>query len=302
MRESHQLLEPETFAERRAINRTQAVARTSPIVWLNLVCLDAPIVAITWQWLFARSFHFSLPIASQAALFLSAWLIYLADRLADSWILRGEEPLSLRQQFCQRHQIGWFVSIAALTIVDLWIICRLLDRATIEIGALLGAISIAYLSVNYWLGKIWRFIPVKEMCIGLLFATGTAAALLPRLHFSREFFGSFVLFAALCSLNCIGIAMWERELDRAQHKNSIATRWHGVGFYFRAGIIVLASLGIIAGFFSGTSASLYCCIAASALLLGILDWSGETILRDQRTALADLILLTPLFLLPFGVA
>ena len=55
-----------------------------PVVWLNLVCLDAPLVSVAWLWLFARTFHATVDPVNCAALFLTAWLIYLADRLADS--------------------------------------------------------------------------------------------------------------------------------------------------------------------------------------------------------------------------
>lgn len=275
------------------------ISRISPITWLNLVCLDAPIVAISWQWLFAHSFHFSLSIPMRAALFLTAWLIYLADRLADTRTLRGGEPVSLRQEFCRRHQTVWFASIACLAGIDLWIIARMLNRETNQIGIILGLISLAYLSINYWLGKIWRFIPVKEICIGSLFAIGTAAALIPQTHGSTEIIESFVLFAALCSLNCIALAMWERDLDRVQGKNSVATRWHGIRAWFRFAVVGLAGAGIVAGSMTKIAPQLYLCLAASAFLLGLLDWSGEAISRDERAALADLVLLTPLFVLVF---
>jgi hypothetical protein len=151
--------------------------RLWPIVWLNLVCLDAPIVAVTWQWLFARSFHLSISMPVRLALFLTAWLIYLADRLADMWTLRTDDPRSLRQEFCRRHQTSWVVAIVAIAFVDFWIVVRQLDRSTIRIGLLLGAVSLLYLAVNYWLGKIWRAVPAKEICIGSLFAAGTVAGL-----------------------------------------------------------------------------------------------------------------------------
>ena len=299
MREIEQLTLSTPAARYERVDHSRAISRTPPVLWLNLVCLDAPIVALTWQWFFARSFHVSLGSGSRLALFLTAWLIYLADRLADTWKIYGNEPLSRRQQFCRRYQIAFFVSIALLAGIDLWIIVRMLDHATIGIGTVLGAISILYLSINYWLGKIWRFVPVKEICIGSLFALGTVAALIPRIHPSTEFVESFVLFAALCSLNCISIAMWERELDRAQRKNSIATRWHGTRSAFRLSAIILAGVAVS---FAKTEPALFGCLATSGVLLVLLDWAGEVIARDERTALADLVLLTPLLLLPFMIA
>lgn len=302
MRESHQLLASETYRAQKTIERDRVMTRPSPIVWLNLVCLDAPIVAITWQWLFGRSFHLSISMPTRVALFLTAWLIYLADRLADTWSLRINEPRSLRQQFCQRYQTRWFGAIVVLAIIDLWIISRHLDRAIIHVGILLGTFSLAYLAVNYWLGKIWRVVPAKELCVGSLFAIGTVASLLPKNDFSAEFPGSFLLFAALCSLNCISIAIWERDLDLAQRKNSIATRWNNVQVWSRVCVIALTMIAIVMALTTKPFTQLYWCICVSALLLGALDWVGDKIQRDERTALADLVLLMPALLFSAAMA
>lgn len=275
-------------------------ARISPIVWLNLLCLDAPFVAITWQWLFARSFGVSITASSRAALFLTAWLIYLADRLADTWALRLDDPRSLRQVFCRRYRGPYAVVIPSLALIDLWIVSRQLDRSTVHIGMMVGGFLLVYLTVNYWLGKIWRLFPAKEICIGSLFAIGTITALLPLVRPSLAFIEAFLLFAVLCSLNCISIAVWERELDHAQRKNSIATRWSGVRFYLRLGAMVLTVFAMAS--VTKTYAPLHICIGVSAALLGVLDWLGEQIQRDERTALADLVLLTPLSLLALGIA
>src|SRR3954447_10807188 len=78
-------------------------AFVTPLVWLNLVCLDAPLVAITWQLLFAKSFGIAVANGDTLALFLTAWLIYLADRLGDSMSLGAGGVMSLRQRFCRRH-------------------------------------------------------------------------------------------------------------------------------------------------------------------------------------------------------
>src|SRR2546423_10615236 len=81
-----------------------------------------------------------------------------------------------------------------------------------------------YLVANHPLGLIWRSLPAKELAIGTLFAAGTAVALLPQFPTAPAFAVAVIAFAALCSLNCVSIAGWERELDRRQHKISIVTR------------------------------------------------------------------------------
>ena len=37
-----------------------------------------------WQWLFAHTFQAHLDLSLRGLLFLTAWLIYLADRFADT--------------------------------------------------------------------------------------------------------------------------------------------------------------------------------------------------------------------------
>src|SRR4051794_22473425 len=95
-------------------SRASAAARKHgpPLTSLNLVCLDAPLVALAWLWLFARTFHAPLQISNAIALFLTAWLIYLGDRFADASNLKPDSRRSLRQEFCLRHREAWIATIA----------------------------------------------------------------------------------------------------------------------------------------------------------------------------------------------
>jgi len=290
---SNQLFEPDLSSQN---NQKLTRRRISPIVWLNLVCLDAPIVALTWQWLFARDFHVALPVAERVALFLTAWLIYLVDRLADVWNLSPLVSQSLRQEFCRKHWRGWIALCISVGLADLWVIFRNLDAEIIRAGIFVGVIALVYLTINYWLGKLWRFLPVKEMCVGSLFALGTVTTLFPRHALSLQLISALVLFATLCSLNCISIAVWERDLDVAQRKNSIATRWAGARLSLRPSAFVI---GILAAVCVGGSRAIGACLIVSTFLLGALDWSGTVIARDERTAIADLVLLTPLLVAVF---
>jgi hypothetical protein len=292
------LVEPKEVSRAGRLNCTQPQVRFSPLVWLNLLCLDAPIVAVAWQWLFGHSFHISLTGSSRVSLFVTAWVIYLADRFADAVSLRPEDPKSLRQQFCLYHAPKWVALLAGVAFLDGWIISRYLDEATVVAGLFVGAASLCYLATNYWLGGIWQIVPIKEISIGSLFAAGTIAALVPKVEqWSPALIASFLFFAFLCSLNCISIAIWERVLDQTQNKNSLATRWPAAGRYLRISVIVLACLSLVIGLVTKAPLIPFILIETSALLLGLLDLVGSRIPRDKRTALADLILLTPLLLL-----
>ena len=266
----------------------------APVVWLNLFCLDAPLVALVWQWLFARSFGAHLNWSLRALLFLTAWLIYLGDRFADTIRLRADSPRSERHQFCQEHMVGWWIAIVVIFVVDAGLALRTLDLQMLFLGGTLAVICAAYLFLNHLFGGRWRPIPMKEKAVGVLFAAGTTLAVvgqLPGLTISFAF--AVILFAMLCTLNCLCIASWERELDAAQGKTSLLTGWPAVARAlkpFGLFIIVMSLVLTLAWWFA---APLWICLAVSALLLIWLH-SASQIRRDHRTALADLVLLTPL--------
>src|ERR1051325_5995785 len=102
----------------------------SPLLWLNFVCLDPPLVAVCWQWLFGQSFHLPIPMGNRIALCLTAWLIYLADRFSDSIALRSNQQKSQRQQFCLQYRNIWLCAIGCVAVVDAG------DRAEPDIAVL----------------------------------------------------------------------------------------------------------------------------------------------------------------------
>lgn len=291
-----------------------AATKAGPVAWLNLVCLDAPIVAVLWLGLFARTFHVPVDPGNAVALFLTAWLIYLADRLADASSLKAGLPRSLRQEFCLRHREIWISALLLIGGFDLYVIWRSVSAGTFLAGIVVGILALTYLALNYPRGLIWRSLPAKELAIGLLFTAGTLVALLPA---AAPLTGVFVAcsfaFACLCSLNCISIASWERQLDRAQGKVSIAT--HHPGFARHTGKIcaALALVSFAMAMIYRPAAPAFVCACVSAVLLGWLNASADfkegrfqnrprrcvnrrslEMDRDRHTALADLVLLTPI--------
>lgn len=272
----------------------------SPIVWLNLFCLDAPLVALAWQWIFARSFGAHLTWPLRVLLFLTAWLIYLGDRFADSIRLPAGSPKSERHQFCQDHMVGWWIAIVVIFVVDAALAVRSLDLQMFLLGGTLAVICAVYLFLNHLLGGRWRPIPMKEKAVGVLFAAGTTLAVvgvLPGLTISFAF--AVVLFAMLCTLNCLCIASWERELDAAQGKTSLLTGWPAVARALKPFGLFIVAISLVLAVVWRFAAPLWICLAASALLL-IWLLRALNLPRDNRTALADLVLLTPLLVLLFS--
>jgi hypothetical protein len=225
-------------------------------------------------------------------------LIYLADRLADSRSLPDHAPRSLRHEFCLRYQRSWLGALVLIAVVDAVILWNGIGAEIAAAGEVVGALTLIYLLLNYWLGGAWPPLPLKEFAVGFLFASGTLVALFPVLRpVTAAIALSAIAFAGLCTLNCLSIAFWERELDAAQGKVSFATWFPGLNSHL--GKLSLAfglCSGVAAIIFRG-AAPIFACMTVSSFLLASLDHSRERMGQDQRTALADLVLLTPVLVL-----
>ena len=269
--------------------------RISPLVWMNLVCLDAPLVAVSWHWLFARSFGIKVPWGATAALFLTSWLIYLADRFGDALSLGDTSRVSLRQAFCLRHRKLWTSALGVIALADFAMVATALDPIATVIGAVVGLFAFVYLLINRVAPTAWRIVPLKEISIGFIFAAGTLVGLVRGL--TSAVLPVWLLFAMLCALNCISIAVWERELDVAQGRISIATELSNVSRWLLPALVLIAVSAAAVAF---SSPSLGVALSTSAVLLALVHLRRESIQPDVRTALADLVLLTPLAALAFG--
>ena len=162
-------------------------------------------------------------------------------------------------------------------------------------GAIVGALALIHLLLNNLLGGAWPPLPLKEVVIGTLFAAGTLVPLYPAFEsISTRLIVLAISFAGLCTLNCISIAFWERELDEIQDKISFATRFPRLRPYWGRILIACAlTLGVIA-IIQREVRPILVCASASAFFLASLDLNRANLNRDERTALADLVLLTPL--------
>lgn len=237
-----------------------------------------------------------MSVWAREALFLTAWLIYLVDRLADALSLQANSPRSARQQFCLRHKKLWLGLIAVVGLVDAAIVLLRLNRDVLISGSCLSGIAAVYLAVNHAFSEVWEIIPLKEITIGFLFSAGTLLLLIPNFAAVPSTVGrssalAMLLFAILCSLNCMSIAVWERDLDRDQRKHSIATRCPGIGVPIRAFCILVAVAALLLAAATASVFPIAMSLSVGATLLAILHFISVG--RDERTALADLVLLTP---------
>jgi hypothetical protein len=186
-------------------------------------------------------------------------------------------------------------AIAVVALADLLVIFASLERAAVIAGCFVGTLALIYLLVNQAARNVWRMVPLKEVSIGAIFAAGTLVALVPHQPWiAAEFIIAGMLFACVCALNCISIAVWERPLDEAQQRDSIATKHPRVTNYLARAGVVLIALCLVFGYANPHLLAISSAIATSAFCLVALDALQSRIPCDTRTALADLVLLTPL--------
>lgn len=262
----------------------------------HLASLDAPTVALTWSLALAWTVHIRLPLWIPILLPLAVWSIYVVDRLLDAHA--ALRSISLKQ-LRERHFFHWcyrriLVPLAtASALAAAWIIFHLMPRNVRMHDSVLAAASLVYFT-RVHTGR--RILPLlsKEFLVGVLFTIGCALPAWSRIVPSQTVLWlpllvSTLFFSLLAWLNCFAIDCWESQAETPA-RTLVTTLALGV-----TGAAVICSLLLSAS--SPRSALLLACGGIAALLLVLLDqirhWLSPVTLR----AAADLVLLTPAFLL-----
>jgi len=261
--------------------------------------LDAPLVAVVWQELLARMFGLQLHWSVRAMLFLTAWLIYLADRWFDVLALMPSRPHALRQDFWLGRPRFFAAATILVGCAALSVGCFAIPRSMFVGGTVVAVAAVLYLVMNHACSRVWSVAPVKECWVGFVFAGGTVAAFVPP-RFAQAttvtpHIVALVLFGLVCSLNCISIAVWERHIDLAQGKVSIATVRPGIGSWLNVSAAIITGLATVSAAAYPNLVRIAVCVGVSAILLRLIP--ALPVSRDERTALADLVLLTPLLMI-----
>ncbi len=262
--------------------------RTRPAIWLwpNLLGLDAPVVALTWQAFLAACFALPLRLEGRIVLGLTVWAIYLTDRLLDVR-MPAQEYEAERHRFHRRHK--WLLSLllavalgADAAAVLFWLRPQVIGSGLLPLSGVLLYLGVLHRQQGP------RRLP-KEVIVALLFTAGTFL-----IGFTFATQRTMLLmpafsFLILCLANLVAIELWEwREL-----RHSAGKRPHPwtirLGDGLRPGMMLLSALALIIG---GTW---YFAVAMSALGIAVLHGAGDRISIPARRVLVDVALLTPLF-------
>ncbi len=281
---------------------TRALA--SPLQLWHLLSLDAPTIAAVWIWFIAAANHIRLPLTSIVAMFFAVWMLYAADRLLDTRLLdsqtRQEQHLEARHYFHHRHRTPFLAGIL-LTSAALTPLLLQLSTEAIHLYLILGGLLFGYFILIHATRSAHRF--PKEIAVGIFFAAATFIPTVARQPELRvALLPPAVLFATLCSLNCLFIYDWEHDPHHtpihADHPTHATTRFALRHLPFLATAITLT--GAVFTFFDHRAPwPIPLATALSAALLLLLHARRRNISALTLRAAADLVLLTPVLLIPF---
>jgi hypothetical protein len=267
--------------------------------WPTVLSLDAPVVALLWQGQLARAGAVPLGFAPRFVLGASVWLAYVGDRWIEGWRLAPRNVRTQRHWFYQRWR--WPIAIAAGGVfgADLAVALRGLSPPDFRAGLVLFGPVLAYLFSHQLLHRDRRWRPPKEVCVALLFGGGVGVFLFSAPGASlRPMAAPLALFTLLCFANCALIAVWERAVDRSHGQVSLPSQFRGGAAFSRALPWVLAPLAAAGGLAAaGPARPAIFAVAASSLLLGLLDRAEPRLGWRLARVLADVALMTPLALL-----
>ena len=268
--------------------------------WPNVLTLQAPVVAVLWQLLLARSMHLRLNPFEPWALALAVWLIYVADHLIDTAqpVRSAWEPP--RKDFCRRHW-GTFLAIAVV-VAFLLAACvsRLLWVATVRGGCQLLLGVAGYFTLIHVMPSHWRRDWPREIAVAVLFTVGTfGAVFLANGQQAKPLLAPSLLFMLLCWANCSLIETWEWQATgspAAEAPNRLA-RWAAEHVISVSALLaVMSGLLRLASFLPAEFALALC---LSGALLSLLSICRRAVPVRLVSPAADLALCAPLVLLLF---
>jgi 4-hydroxybenzoate polyprenyltransferase len=245
---------------------------------------------------------------------LAVWMLYAGDRLMDARLLdinpTGHNGLEARHYFHHRHRTGFLTGILLCSIA-LGTLLPHLDTAAIRLYLILGGLVAGYFILIHAISsdtaqrKVAHRLP-KEIAVGLCFAAATFIPTVARRPELRiPLLPVALLFAALCSLNCLFIYAWEHDdqrIDVPAHRTDARahtiTRFALGNLPGLTGLLIFCSLALVP-LDHRVPWPIPCASAMSAAILFVLHNRRRALSRTILRAAADLALTTPILLFPF---
>jgi hypothetical protein len=250
---------------------------------------------LAWQWLFAAVTGAPLGWAENVVVGSSVWLAYAADRWLETWLVPKESLVTPRHRFYARFR-GLVLGVwIAMLVVDVVVAFSALTRRELTAGVMLLAPTVLYVLSHQFAHRHIRWRLPKEICIAVLIAGGASVFVAAGTQRWIYLAAPVVLFAAVCFSNVALIGVWEADIDRSQGQTSLAHQFSSMATFARVLPFIVAGLAVMmAAPDIGVAPVPAHCVAASAMMLALLDRFEAQLGWRLARVLADAALLTPL--------
>lgn len=268
-------------------------------IWLipNLLSLDAPLVAVAWLYMFAKTWRIQyLPWVAYISLGLVVWLIYVTDRLLDASLQGGGSGrLEARHDFHRRNQRMFSRVALCVGVAVLILVIKGLPLTVYSYAMIGGIMVVGFFALSVFSTADSHEIPhAKNILAGLSFAYGTAMLAHTYTGFEKDQLlqsPELICFSILCILNISAIDFWEHA-NRSSDPEIKAT--DELALTLPLTLLGGASLVFALKDSGLTTRPFFYAILMGAALLQILNRSRARFQMDALRVLADVALLAPL--------
>lgn len=263
-------------------------------LWPNILSLDAPLIALAWQELWAQCLVVEISWMHRVMLALATWLAYSGDRLLDARRLKGPTE-SPRHKFSHKHYLlltkVWFIGL--VTVITLGLQLSVLEIIN---GLILLVVVASYFLIHHWQYTRAFAGSAKEITAGTVFSVGTVFFVMTVSALTSALLLCFASWVGLCVMNCLAIACWDRQRDKVMEQHSLARCWIRADLWLWLWAIAVITLALGAWSMNPRLGPMAVALSLSSVALNEL---ARTEGSDLRRVLADMLLLTPVLLLLF---
>ncbi len=267
--------------------------------WLipNLLSLDAPLVAVAWLYVFAKTWRADYhPWEAYVSLGLVVWVIYVMDRLLDASLLTtSSRKLQARHEFHYKHRKWFTIGAIGAGLTALVLVVSYMSYAIYHYVLIGGVVVAGFFGLSMLSSQEEDEIPhTKNILAGIGFSFGTATmahVYLPgRDVYELLMSPLFILFAVLCALNISAIDFWEH----ARRSTDVETKASDE-LALTLPLTLLGASSLILALRDQEMAlrPFFYAILSGAALLQILNRSRARFSMDALRVLADVAILLP---------
>lgn len=253
--------------------------------WLSL---DIVLGAILFLAYLIKYYQLHVGLSTYFALGSAIWLIYTADHLIDA--RNTPNPSTERHRFHKKY-FHLFVFVGGMVLSMALFNLYFLDIRIIRSGAILSAVSVAYLTLVFFVRRLW----IKEVLVALVYACGIYLAPLTLIGWSGDSLYPLFQLSGVALLNLMIFSRYDLEKDLKDGFHSLTIR---LGKAKSKRLIWLLATGLLISVMIADYAHLQAIYGTMTLLLIVIDlWPAYFMSNERFRTLGDGIFYLPGLLL-----